>query len=372
VVTGWTFLGWATSAARATEGTVDYTDAQQVLNLTEENGETIPLFAVWSNAVTYTVTYNSNKPDAASGTIGGSTADSTHIYDTARNLTTNGYTLTGWRFLGWATSAARANAGTVDYTDGAEVLNLTAVNNATVNLYAVWSELGNYNVTFLDFDGRVILSAEFFTGMDLWTEVKPSDPERSGFTFVRWEFLIKGMTVTSDHEFRAVYVANEDVRNFSLTFLNEDGTPYQTVGVINGQYVANMLPANPSAIGGREFLYWEGFSVWMVVNGNMTFKAVHAPATTPDTYEVTFKDHDGELLKTVEVAVGTEISGLVPANPVRAGYVFVGWDGLLAGMTVNGDHVFTAMYTAEPVTMFTVRFVLDDGVTVFKTDTVPE
>ncbi|MBQ1997226.1 MAG: InlB B-repeat-containing protein, partial [Alphaproteobacteria bacterium] len=47
-------------------------------------------------ACPYTVTYNSNKPSNASGTISGTTASSTHTYDTAKALTTNGYKLTGW------------------------------------------------------------------------------------------------------------------------------------------------------------------------------------------------------------------------------------------------------------------------------------
>ena len=46
----------------------------------------------------------------------------------------NGFTApTGYQFAGWATSDARADAGTVDYAAGA---SYTLTSNAT--LYAVW------------------------------------------------------------------------------------------------------------------------------------------------------------------------------------------------------------------------------------------
>ena len=112
-------------------------------------GATIPApAAVWNNtapslilyarwkANEYTVAYNSNKPSTASGTISGSTANSSHEYDTAKALTTNGYSLTGWTFAGWNTTAD--GSGT-SYSDGASVENLTSTNGETVTLYARWT-----------------------------------------------------------------------------------------------------------------------------------------------------------------------------------------------------------------------------------------
>ncbi|MBQ8368109.1 MAG: InlB B-repeat-containing protein, partial [Alphaproteobacteria bacterium] len=88
------------------------------------------------SANTYTVTYNSNKPSGASGTISGSTANSTHTYGTAKALTTNGYSLTGWTFAGWNT---KADGTGTSYANGASVTNLTSTYNGTVTLYAKWT-----------------------------------------------------------------------------------------------------------------------------------------------------------------------------------------------------------------------------------------
>ena len=96
-------------------------------------------------ANTYTVKYNANKPSAASHSVSGTTANSTHTYDVAKNLTANGYSLTGWTFKGWATSAN----GNKEYDDEESVTNLTSTNGATVNLYAVWAP-NHYRITLDD------------------------------------------------------------------------------------------------------------------------------------------------------------------------------------------------------------------------------
>ena len=80
---------------------------------------------------TYTIKYNGN------GNTGGSTASSTHTYDSSKALTTNGFTKTGYVFQGWATSAS----GPVVYTNGQSVKNITYTNGGVINLYAVWVKI---------------------------------------------------------------------------------------------------------------------------------------------------------------------------------------------------------------------------------------
>ena len=89
-------------------------------------------------ANTYTVKFNKNNSSAT-----GSTGDESFTYDTAKALTSNGFSLTGYDFKGWAETAS----GAVKYTDGQSVKNLTATNGGTVNLYAVWQEK-TYTVSY--------------------------------------------------------------------------------------------------------------------------------------------------------------------------------------------------------------------------------
>lgn len=124
--TGYNFAGWSTSsAATATQ----YADKASVKNLTSTNGATVNLYARWK-PIEYRVNYNAN-----GGT--GTTANSSHTYDTAKALTENGFTRTGYTFLGWSTNPT---ATTATYTNKQSVKNLTATNGATVTLYAVWQK----------------------------------------------------------------------------------------------------------------------------------------------------------------------------------------------------------------------------------------
>ena len=82
------------------------------------------------------------------------------------------------------------------------------------------------------------------------------------------------------------------------------------------------------------------------------------------TYTVTFKDHDGTVLKTETVEEGK--AATAPADPTREGYTFEGWDKTFDNVTA--DMEVTATYKAvetkptDPqVTTYTVTFKDYDG-----------
>ena len=135
------YAGWAQNCAPGTKATCTLTVGQNTTYTTGCNtGYNIKSGSGTYNPVcqanTYTVAYNSNKPSTASGTVSGTTANSSHTYDAAKALTTNGYSLTGWTFAGWNT---KADGSGTSYSNGASVTNLTSTNGATVTLYAKWT-----------------------------------------------------------------------------------------------------------------------------------------------------------------------------------------------------------------------------------------
>jgi len=79
------------------------------------------------SAFPYTVKFNAN-----GGT--GSMANQSFTYGTAKALTANVFTRTGYVFQGWATSASGGKV----YNDKQSVKDLTTTSGAVVNLYAVW------------------------------------------------------------------------------------------------------------------------------------------------------------------------------------------------------------------------------------------
>ena len=99
-----------------------------VINAFEKGDVTVDLYPEWI-ANTYTVKYNGN------GENSGTTPSSSHTYDTAKNLTANGYVKNGYQFVGWNT---QANGSGTSYSDKQSVKNLTATNGGVITLYAQW------------------------------------------------------------------------------------------------------------------------------------------------------------------------------------------------------------------------------------------
>ena len=135
-------LGNATSNTKVHEDTLfnkiqDLANAYEKLNEYKVGDVTLNIYAGWQ-ANTYTVTYNGNN------STGGTTALSTHTYDITKTLTANGFTRTGYTFIGWNTSAD--GTGT-PYLNEASVTNLTDVNNDNIDLFAQWTP-NSYTIIF--------------------------------------------------------------------------------------------------------------------------------------------------------------------------------------------------------------------------------
>ena len=125
--TGYHLDSWTVAKS---EGNVEVSNNQFMMP-----AENVTVSATFK-ANTYSVQFNGN------GATDGSMANQDFTYDAAQKLTANAFTKTGYTFAGWATEAA----GAVAYTDGAEVSNLTTVNNGTATLYAKWTP-NQYTVT---------------------------------------------------------------------------------------------------------------------------------------------------------------------------------------------------------------------------------
>ncbi len=180
--TGKHFAGWATSAS----GSVSYANGASVSTLTSTNGGTYTLYAVWK-ANTYYVAYNKN---GGTGTM----SNSTHTYGIAKNLTSNGFTRTSYKFEGWATSAG----GAVAYQNGASVTNLTSQNGATVTLYAVW-KLSVFTVTYNANGGSGTMANSSHT-YSTTSYLSENTFTRTGYTFSGWATSSSGTVAYSNEQ----------------------------------------------------------------------------------------------------------------------------------------------------------------------------
>ena len=116
--TGYKFAGWYTSASGG--DAFDF-DAAVTADKTA--------YAHWT-PITYSITFDGN------GSDGGSMSAQPMTYDVEKALTTNAYVKSGYSFAGWNTSAD--GSGT-SYADGQSVVNLTAIDGDTIELFAKWT-----------------------------------------------------------------------------------------------------------------------------------------------------------------------------------------------------------------------------------------
>lgn len=252
--TGYRFLGWSTDAS-ATEP--EYTDAQSVTNLTDVDGSTVTLYAVWQKneytvtfiynggigspasttvtydmaygtlpaptrtgytfngwtlaetgtdyvtsttivatagdhnlyaqwtPITYTVVYDKNGDDKAG--ITGSTANSMHTYDVAKNLTDNGYSRVGYTFIGWNTKADGSGAS---YANKESVTNLSATNCDTVRLYAQWGAK-SYVIRFHANGGSGTMADQTIK-YDVPTALSANKFTKADYSFMGWALTSNG------------------------------------------------------------------------------------------------------------------------------------------------------------------------------------
>lgn len=167
---GWAFTGWK----RADTGDA-YQDGQQVANLICTPNGGAPFVAQWTpNAAA--INYNANPP--AGRTAGGQgTANWTgHTGDT-QAIGANGWTVDGYTFIGWNTSAD--GKGTA-YAPGT-----TWTANGTLTLYAQWTP-GQAGLTY-DGNGATGGKTDPQPGKtDEKINVRDNGFTRDGYMFVTW------------------------------------------------------------------------------------------------------------------------------------------------------------------------------------------
>lgn len=168
---GYTFVGWNTKW----DGSgVSYTNKQKVKALTEKNGETITLYAMWKGK-TYYVQYDGNGAD------GGSVGKTTHIYGTGSRLGTNHFHRKGYTFAGWNTK--KDGTGTT-YKNAGVVSDLTTTQNKTITLYAKWKAV-KYTITYDKRGGK--FSKSYKNTYTIATKTFTlSKPTRKGYDFDGW------------------------------------------------------------------------------------------------------------------------------------------------------------------------------------------
>ena len=191
VKTGYTFNGWNTQANG--KGT-SYSDKASVKNLTAVNNSTVTLYAQWK-ANTYTVTYDSNKPANASTTISGTMSKDTATYNQNYTTRANGYTLSGYTFVGWNEKADGTGTDWTGYIN--KPWRWTYTKNVT--LYAQWKA----NTYTIKLDGNENTSgtmSNINATFDKEIKLPASTFRKTEYHFIGWSTTKNGEVKYKDGE----------------------------------------------------------------------------------------------------------------------------------------------------------------------------
>ncbi|MBQ7382516.1 MAG: InlB B-repeat-containing protein [Paludibacteraceae bacterium] len=285
--TGYHFSSWS----RVSGGTCTFDNSSSASTNVTVTGNASATVKASFAANTYTVAYNAND-DQYPGTASGSTTSSSHTYGTAKNLTSNGFSRTGYIFAGWATTPN----GDVAYTNGQSVTNLSSTQGATVTLYAKWTAI-TVSATVSPTSGTVGSNSLTFS-------ITSNVPTNSNYYVGVYNF---GESEYAAGELNGVTAYNSNPQSYtgSPNFASE-GTYYTRVFVMKE-------------------------SVVQATSDKVSFLVASA------TFSVTVNAGAGGTVSPTSISASeSSWSSNITATP-NAGYRFVNWTSSGGGITINGN-----------------------------------
>lgn len=194
---------------------------------------------------------------------------------------------------------------------------------------------------------------------------------KDGYDFVSWNTQTNGMGTTYNPE--DILTLSDDQRlfaiwkekNYTIDLMTNGGTLQPNAVNLYTYGTSTSLPVptwtGKTFDGWYENLDFSGEALSEIALGTTGDKTLYAKFSI-NTYEVTFKGHDGTVLKQETVDHGSDATA--PTSPTRVGYTFIGWDISFEDVTSNLEVI--AVYD---INTYTVTFKDHDG-TVLKSETV--
>ncbi len=330
---GYSFVNWTEN------GTQVSTDAAYTFKVKDDRN-----FVANFEPNEYTISVTA-KP-AEGGTVTGA-----GTYDYGSPVTIQATPNTGYSFKNWTENDTQVS------TDAAYTFTVTKDRTLVANF-----EPDKYtiSVTAKPAEGGTVTGGGTYSEN---TSVTVTATPNNGYKFVNW--TENGTQVSTDaaYTFKVKddrnFVANFEPNEYTITFLDEDGTELQSGKVPYGEKPAytGKEPAKEST---DEKVY--AFAGWKpditAVTGDAAYTAVYSD--TEQKYPITFVDEDGTVLKeAVEYDFGTPAADIVkPADPVKAAtasetFTFAGWTPEITD--VKKAQTYTASYSSVEFKLETER-----------------
>ena len=214
-------------------------------------------------------------------------------------------------------------------------------------------------VRFLNYDGSVFDSQTVdYGGSATAPAENPTKPDDDTYTYTfdHWNGNFTNVTESVD----IIPVFTSEKINYTITYLNEDGSEYATQTYNFGDAIT--APESPTKAEDDTYTY--EFAGWNpslpeTCNGNLSVSAVFTPVYKD--YTIKFENYDGSEVATYTLHWGDEVQ--LPEDPSKPmddtyTYNFSGWSPEV--VAVAGDATYTAQYE-EVYREYTIQFVNYDS-----------
>ena len=199
-----------------------------------------------------------------------------------------------------------------------------------------------YTVNFYDWDGTIIDTQTVVEGNDA---VLPQTPTKEGYNFVGWDKSVANIKEDTD------IFADFEKQQFTVVFVDWEN---QLVKVEKFNYGDALVAPDFTEIEGYTFKGWD-----QLENGNtiVTSDMVVAAQYEVNTYTVTFRDFDGNIISTQQVDYSKKARAPETVNESEDGKQFAGWFDAEKYENVKVDtDVYPAYYFEENANTPTVNY----------------
>lgn len=152
----------------------------------------------------------------------------------------------------------------------------------------------------------------------------PSDPSRTGYTFIGWNPAVPGTMPSSDSTVTAVWKVNR----YTITFDSAGGAAVES---ITQNYGTRISPPAAPVREGHSFGGWSSEIPETMPAGDMRISA----RWNVNSYCISFDTDGGSVIPSVRYDFGEPT--VRPSDPVRKGYTFRGWNSDFPSSMVSHD-----------------------------------
>ena len=205
-----------------------------------------------------------------------------------------------------------------------------------MTLYAGWDILSYViRVRLENGEQDIIINQNYGTPVTV-----PDDPTREGYTFIGWDIPFPAKMPAKITTITAQWTINQ----YTITFDTAGGNEIAPITQDYGTPIT--APANPTREG-YTFMGWDKEIPATMPADNVTITA----QWEINRYTITFDTNGGNEIDSITQDYGTPITA--PADPIRAGYTFIGWDREIPSTMPAGDMTITAQWE---INRYTITF----------------